>query len=185
MATVKADGSNGRIKSRRKAGISIVGKPCGIPPNVDPMVSTGSPKTATARVPPNSEAIEPGSFGRNLGTMRITPREAAARLKEVKSSVRRFAPMASIRAKNSLGFPLIFSPRKSLIWVEAISRAIPLVKPMTMGRGINLTAVPKPVKPRNSKITPAIIVTISKPESPCRAMIPATITTKAPVGPPI
>ena len=28
-------------------------------------------------------------------------------------------------------------------------------------------------------------VTINRPESPCRAMMPETITTKAPVGPPI
>ena len=34
-------------------------------------------------------------------------------------------------------------------------------------------------------MTPAIIVTISSPDSPCCAMMPATITTNAPVGPPI
>ena len=34
-------------------------------------------------------------------------------------------------------------------------------------------------------MTPAIIVTISRPDRPCLAMMPATMTTKAPVGPPI
>ena len=32
---------------------------------------------------------------------------------------------------------------------------------------------------------PAINVIIRSPETPCRAMMPATMTTKAPVGPPI
>ena len=62
---------------------------------------------------------------------------------------------------------------------------MPLVKPMTMGRGIKRTAAPRPVNPRKSKITPAIMVTMNKPESPCLARIPATMTTNAPVGPPI
>jgi len=34
-------------------------------------------------------------------------------------------------------------------------------------------------------MTPAIIVTIKRPETPWAAMMPATITTNAPVGPPI
>ena len=53
------------------------------------------------------------------------------------------------------------------------------------GRGMNLTAVPKPVSPITIKIAPAITVTISNPETPNLAMMPATITTNAPVGPPI
>ena len=90
-----------------------------------------------------------------------------------------------MRAKNSLGFPASFSPRKSLICVEAMSSAMPFVKPRTTGRGMNFTAWPRPVSARNSRMTPAIIVTISRPERPCLAMMPATMTTKAPVGPPI
>ncbi len=59
---------------------------------------------------------------------------------------------------------------------------MPLVKPIRIGRGMNFTAVPSPVSARPTSITPAIIVTISRPERPCCAMIPATITTNAPVG---
>ena len=66
-----------------------------------------------------------------------------------------------------------------------MSRAMPLVKPITTGRGMNFTAVPRPVSASTIRITPAIIVTISSPERPCCAMMPATMTTKAPVGPPI
>ena len=62
---------------------------------------------------------------------------------------------------------------------------MPLVKPTGSGRGMNFTAVPRPVTARHQQQTPAIIVTISRPERPCCAMMPATMTTKAPVGPPI
>ena len=62
---------------------------------------------------------------------------------------------------------------------------MPLVKPMTTGRGMKRTALPSPVTPMNSSMTPAIMVTISRPDKPNLAMMPATITTKAPVGPPI
>ena len=62
---------------------------------------------------------------------------------------------------------------------------MPLVNPMVTGRGMNLTAVPRPVRPMTTNIAPAITVTISSPETPNFAMMPATITTNAPVGPPI
>ena len=76
-------------------------------------------------------------------------------------------------------------PRKSLIWVEAMSRAMPLVKPMVTGRGMNLTAEPRPVTPMMSSRTPAMTPTRARPPMPNLATIPATMTTKAPVGPPI
>ncbi len=93
--------------------------------------------------------------------------------------------MAATRSKNSLGDPGIASPRKSLTCVVAMSSAMPLVNPRTTGRGMNFTAVPRPVKPRMSRITPAIMVTISRPDTPWSWMMPATMTTKAPVGPEI
>ena len=43
---------------------------------------------------------------------------------------------------------------------------MPLVNPMTTGRGMNRTAVPSPVIPRKRRMTPAIIVTINKPDKP-------------------
>jgi hypothetical protein len=63
--------------------------------------------------------------------------------------------------------------------------AMPFVKPMVTGRGMYFTAVPKPVTAMSMRITPAIMVTISRPETPWAVMIPATMTTNAPVGPPI
>ena len=62
---------------------------------------------------------------------------------------------------------------------------MPFVNPTTTGRGMKRTAVPVPVTPRMTSMTPAIIVHMKRPEMPCWATIPETTTTKAPVGPPI
>jgi hypothetical protein len=57
------------------------------------------------------------------------------------------------------------------------------VNPIITGRGINFTADPKPVTPIITSRPPAISVTSDNPSNPNRATMPATITTKAPVGP--
>ena len=90
-----------------------------------------------------------------------------------------------MRGMNALGTSPVLSPRKSLICVEAISSAMPLVNPIVTGRGMNLTAEPKPVRPISTSMTPAIKVTSARPGTPNFATIPATMTTNAPVGPPI
>ena len=59
------------------------------------------------------------------------------------------------------------SPKKSLICVLAMSTAMPLVKPMTTGRGMYLTAVPRPVTPSRTSTTPAIMVHMKSPSRPC------------------
>jgi hypothetical protein len=81
--------------------------------------------------------------------------------------------------------PSSVMPKKSLSCVLAMTSAMPLVKPMTTGRGMKRTAVPVPVSPMMTRITPAIIVHMNSPSTPYCATIPATTTTKAPVGPPI
>ena len=93
--------------------------------------------------------------------------------------------MLCILAKNSPGTLSICNPKKSLICVLAMSTAMPFVNPITTGRGMNLTAVPKPVAPKIIRSTPAIIVHMNRPSMPCFCTMPATTTTNAPVGPPI
>src|SRR5579864_3126573 len=61
--------------------------------------------------------------------------------------------------------------------------AMPFVNPTTTGRGIYFTAVPRPVTPKMTSITPAMSVHMNKPSSPYRVTMPKT--TNAPVGPPI
>ena len=46
------------------------------------------------------------------------------------------------------------SPKKSRICVLAISTAIPFVNPITTGRGRYFTAVPMPVRPSTTRMTP-------------------------------
>jgi hypothetical protein len=95
------------------------------------------------------------------------------------------AKSSLMRGRNSLGTGPVLSPKKSLICVEAIRMAMPLVKPMTTMRGMKRTAAPNPVRPMITSRMPAITVTMAKPGIPKRSTMPATITTKAPVGPPI
>jgi hypothetical protein len=91
-----------------------------------------------------------------------------------------------MRPTNSPGTgPSNVMPKKSLICVLAITSAMPLVKPMTTGRGMKRTAVPEPVSPMITRTTPAIIVHMNRPSTPYLATIPDTTTTNAPVGPPI
>ncbi len=71
-----------------------------------------------------------------------------------------------MRARNSPGTLSTFSPKKSLICVLAMITAMPFVNPTTTGRGIYFTAVPRPVTPRMTSSTPAIIVHMNKPSSP-------------------
>ena len=70
-----------------------------------------------------------------------------------------------MRGQNSLGTST-WSPSKSLICVLAISTPMPFVNPTTTGRGMKLTAVPRPVAPSRISMTPAIMVHMNRPSSP-------------------
>jgi len=94
-------------------------------------------------------------------------------------------PSATIRGQNSPGTDPRSTPKKSRSCVLAMSTAIPFVKPITTGRGMNLTADPIPVRPMTTSMTPAIIVHMNRPSTPYLATMPATTTTNAPVGPAI
>jgi hypothetical protein len=63
----------------------------------------------------------------------MTAREALATSNVGQWMVSMCSQSAMRRSANSLGTAGVCSPRKSLIWVEAISSAMPLVKPMVTG----------------------------------------------------
>ena len=86
---------------------------------------------------------------------------------------------------NSPGTAGVDRPKKSRICVLAMRTPMPLVKPMTTGRGMYLTAVPRPVMPSRIRMMPASSVHMNSPSRPWAATMPETTTTKAPVGPPI
>ena len=60
----------------------------------------------------------------------------------------------------------ISRPRKSRNCVLMITSAMPLVNPITTGRGMYFTAVPVPVSPMITRITPAISVHMNSPSMP-------------------
>jgi hypothetical protein len=63
--------------------------------------------------------------------------------------------------------------------------AMPLVNPIVTGYGMNLIAPPSRNKPKATRMKPAMRVATTSPSTPCCWTIPDTITTNAPVGPPI
>ena len=88
-------------------------------------------------------------------------------------------------SKKSAGTTPIFNPKKSFISDENIISAMPLVKPIINGCGINLIIAPSLANHIIISITPAMKVAMIKPLIPYCCTIPYTITMKAPVGPPI
>ena len=72
------------------------------------------------------------------------------------------ATTSFIRVKNSLGFSAIFNPKKSLICVEAINKGDTVGEADHNGSGNKARRGIAMMNPRNSRITPAIIVTIEK-----------------------
>ena len=58
------------------------------------------------------------------------------------------------------------SPSRSLSWVAKITTAIPEVKPVVTGNGMNLISAPIRNAPNKIRMIPAIIVAASSPASP-------------------
>lgn len=150
-----------------------------------PIVSTGAPTAHAAAVPPTSATTVPGMTRTNRFTRRIVASAPLPTATDASESVSRCRQTAAMRSTNSPTFSVTDTPRNSLICVLAMSTAIPLVKPMITGRGMNFTAVPDFDRPSRINMTPAIIVHMKRPWTPNSAMMPDTTTTNAPVGPPI
>ena len=185
MATVNAEGSSGKIRSARNSGSWNAGRPVGMPPNLVPIVPIWIPAKTQAAVVASRATIVPGTFFVIRGQSRMMAIVARETSTAGTLTVAALFASAIIRGANSLGTSSTARPKKSLICVEAISTAMPLVKPIVTGRGMYRTAEPRPVSPIKSSIAPAIAVHINRPETPNSVTIPATMTTNAPVGPAI
>ena len=150
-----------------------------------PIVSTGSLKITAIAVPASSATIEPGTRFVTSGHKQDDGERTPPTSTVLGSTRLPDAPPARHSRRKLARHGARLQSQKIRICVEAISTAIPFVNPIVTGRGINFTAIPSPVAPITSSRTPAITVTINSPDSPNFATIPATITTNAPVGPPI
>ena len=63
--------------------------------------------------------------------------------------------------------------------------AMPAVNPVITGYGMNLISAPGRARPMTMRMTPAMTVQMTSPSYPNCATMPETMTTNAPVGPPI
>ena len=137
-----------------------------------PIVSTGSFNTKAVAVAPSMATIGPGMRLESMRQTSMVATVATARIVAVGDHVGELAASAFIRNQNTPGTLSRCSPKKSFTCVLAIKTAIPLVNPITTGRGINFTPVPIPVAPITTSRIPAITVHMNKPSTPCAATMP-------------
>ena len=63
-------------------------------------------------------------------------------------------------------------PSRSRTWPAKMISAMPLVKPVTTGNGMNLIAPPSRASPNPTRITPPMSVATSRPSTPYFCTIP-------------
>ena len=182
---MNAVGSSPNTRSARNAGIANDGQPLGMPWKRVSIVATARPSVCAAAVPARSATIVPGmrvfSVAQRINASSVHTPSAAV----VASVVGSARPISTMRPTKSPGMRVMVRPRNSRSCVVAMMTAMPLVKPTTTGRGMKRMALPIPVRPRRTSITPAIIVHTNRPAMPCVATMPAATIRNAPVGPPI
>ena len=154
-------------------------------PNRVPMVSTGIWSSWTTAVVTISATNGLGTRRFRYGHPTMIARATTATSTAHGAAVSRWAPKARHLSRKSAGTAPMRRPRKSFTWLEKMMSAMPLVKPMVTGKGMNLIAPPSRTRPNRSRITPAIRVAAASPSTPCFWTIAYTMTTNAPVGPPI
>jgi hypothetical protein len=156
------------ISAGRNSGTLRCGSPEGMPPKRVPTVSIGACSNSAVAVPNTSTTIAPGTRGATRRSRIITTSATAPKTVASIENVPAECASTPIRSAKSEGTVDTRRPKKSRIWVLAISTAIPFVNPMTTGRGRYFTAVPIPVSPRITSRTPAIIVQHEQSVEPVR-----------------
>ena len=197
-ASVRAGLKSNCTVSQPTAGHCSVGRLVGMPPKRLPMVSTGQCPSATPVVASTNTTIEPGTSARRVsaGCRRPSagranchstsrPRQAKANKVAVPLKLGRAACSVASMPKKSAGILLVRRPKKSLICDNAISTAMPLVKPITTATGMKRTRVPSLNRPIANSITPDMAVAMIRLARPYRSTMPYTMTMNAPAGPPI
>ena len=157
-----------------------------MPPNLEPMVVTSSPRFQVMNAVSVTAINMPGQWGRSfLRPMMIAtvPSERATAAGEMVGSA---CHRTGIFANSGPGSgALSVRPRRSLIWLAKMITAMPAVKPTVTGKGMNLMKVPSLRKPTTARKMPDRKVARISPSMPCCATVAATSTMKAPAGPPI
>ena len=130
----------GDLRERRRAAPRDAGSAALIPPNRLPMVSTGrleQLRRPRSRRSARRTARESGGSpcGQVMMIASVSARQPD-RVRVVRSEVR--CEQRRHFSKKSAGTAPMRSPRRSLTWLEKMMTAMPLVKPMTTGCGMNL-----------------------------------------------
>ena len=157
-AMVKAGASSSETLAGSKCSGWKSGSPCGMPPNLLPMVSTGSENSAATTVAVSSATNGDGRYLFSFfGQARISASEAPA-----SASVTGWKSWICVRSVAMVGKKpdgiATCRPKKSFSWVKKIITAIPLVKPITSGIGKYLITCPSRSMPISTSSTPAMKV---------------------------
>ncbi len=133
-AKAAASGSTANTLSGEKSGSAGAGRLEGMPPNWVPMVATGRPNSAAARL---AAATAISRFGQP-GARRLTP-TMMPMVSTERPSAATFKVGSAWVSTSSLGmisagsFTLSVRPSRSLIWLEKMMVAMPAVKPTVTG----------------------------------------------------
>ena len=123
--------------------------------------------------------------------MRLVTRGRSSKRPSVDAAVKSSSQLAVARACHNAatlsvkcsGMGPTFRPKTSLTWSVAITVAMPVVKPVVTGWGMNCIRRPRRATPIATKSTPAMKPAVSRPLRPYWVTMGARITTNAAVGP--
>ena len=201
IAMAKADGTRLRTRSNVSVppcqgsigGGGIGGMPSTTwPPTVawkrEPMVATENEGTYLCKIAVPSVSTPIASSGAGIflmtfGSSRSSASVSAATAASESDAPCRASHSAATFSTYDSGIFGTGSANASLIWSVAITVAMPAVKPVVTGCGMNWMRRPSRANPIATRNTPAISPEISRPERPCFVTIGARMTMKAAVGP--
>ncbi len=133
-ANDSAAGNTAAIFASERSGSAGIGSARGIPPNRDPIVSTGNPASAAATVVSATAIRKPGQCGRSLRSTRMIPIvPAATPTAAVLTLGRAPASAVSLATIGPGSGPASVSPSRSLSWLARMITAIPEVNPTVTG----------------------------------------------------
>jgi hypothetical protein len=172
IAMVNAGPTSPRTCAQLRSGSVGTGIDALITPKRLPIVSTSSPPSCTTSVVTMSATNGLGTFVVTRGQRSTIASPSSATSAATGSAVPIASPYAPHFSTNSAGTVPIVRPRKSLTCDEKMMSAIPLVKPMITGCGMNLMAAPNLRSPMATRITPAMSVATMSPSTPYCWTIP-------------
>ena len=138
----------------------------GSSPNLLPIGATSRPASVLKSVPASIPSSIAGQRGRKrrirqiITTVNIPTPSVARSVSPMLAAKQRILPIKSAGTLSGL------RPNRSFSCVAKITTAIPEVKPVVTGKGMNLINAPMRNKPNKINITPAVSVAAIKPLSP-------------------